>query len=187
MARMLNWTAEDRIPELRNVGMNRLVAAAEVIKRNAIKNLQVKITGVTKVRWLRKDGAVEKTEPWKEHGVYATGKYAGKIWTERHYREMINTVRVVRKNGSDDRDVRIYAGNFKTWWALQMEFGHGDWHGGAKSFLRPAMNGSISEIKAVIESGNAETETGKVANLSEKVNLNNYGSSESVYQKYTNW
>jgi hypothetical protein len=157
MAKMLNWTAEDRIPELRQIGMSRLVAAAEVIRENAIKNLRSKITGLTRIRYLKKNGeVVDKREPWKEHGVYQKGAYAGKIWTERHFLEMIKTIRVQTKNGSDARNVRIYAGNFKTWWALQLEFGRGDWHGGAKPFLRPAMN-NVSAIKAVIESGNAET------------------------------
>lgn len=49
------------------------------------------------------------------------------------------------------------AGNFKTWWALQTKFGRGDWKGGAHPFMRPAIAACKSQIKVILESGNAET------------------------------
>ena len=140
MAKMVNWNPERKIPEFSKIGMKRLVASAEIVRMNAIYKLQGLIRG-----------------GWKEHEEYKTGGAAGKYWTVRHYREMVHTIRVVRKYGGTSRDVRIYAGNRKTWWALQMEYGHGQWKGGAKPFLRPAIRSSIPQIKVIIESGAGQT------------------------------
>jgi hypothetical protein len=88
--------------------------------------------------------------------VSSKGKYAGQFWTERTPGAMRKTIRVVEKHGAAgfvSRDVRVIAGNKKTWWATQMEFGRGKWKGGAKPFLRPAMNGSKSEVQSIIENG----------------------------------
>jgi len=134
MAKMINWNPERKIPEFRKIGMERLVACAEVVRMNAIYKLQSLIRG-----------------GWKEHEEYKTGKSAGKYWTVRHYREMVHTIRVVRKHNETSRDVRIYAGNKKTWWAIQMEYGRGGWKGGPRSFLRPAIRSSIPQIKAIVE------------------------------------
>jgi hypothetical protein len=93
--------------------------------------------------------------------VYKKGPYAGRVWTARDMDIMAKTIRVVEKNkgqfGLDNCNVRVYAGNFKTWWATQMEFGRGDWKGGASPFMRPAIAATKSQIKVVLESGNAET------------------------------
>lgn len=140
MARMVNWNPERKIPEFRKIGMDRLVAAAEVVRMNAIYKLQSLIR-----------------EAYKEHGEYKTGDAAGQFWTERHYRKMVHTIRVVRSHDPAVRDVRIYCGNKKTWWALQMEYGRGGWKGGRKSFLRPAIRNSIPQIKTIVESGAGQT------------------------------
>jgi len=140
MARMVNWNPERKIPEFRKVGMKRLIASAEVVRMNAIYKLQ---------------GLIQ--ESYKEHGEYKTGDSAGRHWTVRHYRSMVHTIRVVTKKDSESRDVRIYAGNRKTWWALQMEYGNAGWKGGRKSFLRPAIRSSIPQIKIIIESGAGQT------------------------------
>jgi len=83
-----------------------------------------------------------------------------KYWMEREVGAMRKTIRTVEKTGEKGltgRDVRVYAGNFKTWWATQMEFGRGGWKGGRRSFMRPAIRATKSEIKFILESGNAET------------------------------
>jgi len=135
MAR-ITWDVSEKIPELRLLGMERLKEAAEIIKDEAKRILKSKMKGAPINR-----------------PVYKTGDYAGQYWTEREYGAMIRTVRVVAKRGATGREVRIYAGNSKTWWATQMEYGRGGWKGGPRSFLRPAINKSIPKIKQLIENG----------------------------------
>lgn len=75
-------------------------------------------------------------------------------WTERTPGAMRGTIRVVRKFGHESMqgwNIRVYAGNWKTWWALQMEYGFGGWKGGAKPFLRPAVHESESKVRDIIE------------------------------------
>lgn len=93
--------------------------------------------------------------------VYKSGPYAGRKWTARDMDIMAKTIRVVEKNegqlGLDDCNIRVYAGNYKTWWATQMEFGRGEWKGGAHPFMRKSIASTKSKIKVILESGNAET------------------------------
>jgi hypothetical protein len=73
---------------------------------------------------------------------------------------MAKTIRVVEKKGLGlhaGPNVRVYAGNYKTWWAKQMEYGRGAWKGGAWPFMRPAITGSKAQIKMVLETGSGET------------------------------
>lgn len=133
-------TISNKIPELRKVGMDRLEKAAEVIRDEAKQILLSKIDP-------------KKPAHSVSHPPYEKGKYAGKYWTEREAGAMTETIRVVRLHDQKSRNVRIYAGNKKTWWAKQMEFGRGGWKGGRRSFLRPAINKSIPKIKGIIENG----------------------------------
>jgi hypothetical protein len=92
--------------------------------------------------------------------VYKKGPYAGQIYTARDMDIMAKTIRVVEKKGiglHESPNVRVYAGNFKTWWAVQMEYGRGAWKGGAQPFMRPAINGSKAQVKVVLESGSGGT------------------------------
>jgi len=92
--------------------------------------------------------------------AYKSGPYAGRAWTARDMDIMAKTIRVVEKKGPglhQTPDIRVYAGNWKTWWAVQMEFGRGDWKGGKHPFMRPSIQKMKSAIKVVLESGNAET------------------------------
>ena len=75
----------------------------------------------------------------------------GAYWTERSPGAMKATIRVVRKEGKNN--VRVYAGNKKTWWAVQMEYGRGGWKGGARPFLRPAIASTKGTVKSIIEGG----------------------------------
>jgi len=75
---------------------------------------------------------------------------------EREIGALRRTIRVTEKTGESGligRDVRVIAGNRKTWYALQVEYGRGGWKGGAHPFLRPAMRGRKAEIQRVIEGG----------------------------------
>lgn len=141
--------------EFAAAGMKRLVRAAEVIRDEAKRRIKVgTVTRVPGRKMMRmKDGRmVASTMPPK--------------WMERTPGEMKKTIRVVQKydfsttflknlanmEGDDSpANVRVYAGNFNDWWALQMEYGYGAWKGGAQPFLRPAIYGSQSRIRAIIE------------------------------------
>ncbi len=134
MARMINWNTAAFQVECINVGMDRLEEGAKLIRDDAKRILQSKIKG----------------PPVTRHGQK-------EVWMERDPGALVATIRVVRKKGDPTRNVRIYAGNYKTWWALQTEYGRGGWKGGAKPFLRPAMAKAPSTIKGVLEGGHGET------------------------------
>ena len=87
--------------------------------------------------------------------VYKTGKDAGKLYTARDFDIMAKTIRVVEKKG--ESNIRLYVGNYKTWWALQMEYGRGNWKGGPRPFLRKAVRQSRGNIHAILESGAGQT------------------------------
>lgn len=148
--RVVNWHPEEKIPGLAKVGMDRLEKAAGVVQLNAILKLGSQLKeaypehGPYRRHWVKSSEKLKRTGHWE-----ATS--GGSPWTARHYREMIRTIRVVRKHDPNVRNIWIMAGNYLTWWALQMEFGKGGWKGGRKSFLRPALNGSVSQIKAILE------------------------------------
>lgn len=141
--------------EFKKAGMERLERAAEVI-RDTARSLVVTGT-VTRVpgrrRFVNKAGhMVESPNP--------------PIWMERIPGAMKQTIRTVKKRGFDNTlgmdsggiwtdlvDVRVYAGNYKTWWATQMEYGRGRWRGGAKPFMRPAMIQAEGAVRSIIEGG----------------------------------
>lgn len=75
----------------------------------------------------------------------------GKFWTERSPGAMRDTIRVTRREGKNN--VLLIAGNKKTWWATQMEYGRGGWKGGPKPFMRPAISSTKSEVKSILENG----------------------------------
>jgi hypothetical protein len=135
MAKMVNWNTAAFEAACVNVSMDRLETAAHIIANDAKRILQSKIKG----------------PPVTRHGQK-------EVWMERDPGALIDTIRVVRKKGDPGRNIWIMAGNYKTWWALQTEYGRAGWKGGAKSFLRPAMNNAPSRIKGVLESGHGETE-----------------------------
>lgn len=116
--------------------MGRLEKAADAVRDEAKRTL-----------------AQKTKHQWREHGPYKTGKNANQPWTERYYDKMKETLRVVRKNNPAVRNVRIYMGNWKTWWAIQMEYGHGNWKGGARACLRPALKTASSAMKNAMENG----------------------------------
>jgi len=123
--------------EFFEVAMNRVEAAARVIRDDAKRILQSKLKG-----------------NWQEHGPYK----GGAIWTERTKGAMVDTIRVTRSRNKKVKNVWVMAGNFKTWWARQLEYGRGGWRGGAKSFMRPAMKGAESKIIGILEGGAAGSE-----------------------------
>jgi len=153
MARMIGWNTEAFQAACVGVTMDRLEEAAHIIADDMKSILGGQLTGMQKISG--KDST--RYIPWEEHGAYETGKDAGKTWTERQKRAVIATIRVVRKKDSSSRNIWIMAGNFKVWWALQMEYGRGGWHGGRKSFIRPAMTKAPGVIQTCLESGAGQT------------------------------
>jgi len=149
MARMINWNTADFQEQCGKVGMDRLEEGAKLIAVDAKNILRGKIKGPAVTR---KPGRKKMIVNGKL--VDAT---SSPIWMERDPGALIDTIRVVRKEGDPGRNVWIMAGNFKTWWALQTEYGRGGWKGRAKSFLRPAMANAPARIKGILEGGHGET------------------------------
>lgn len=135
----IEWNDKAFIAECVNVGMDRLVQGAKAIRDDARRILKSKLRG-------------DVNRP-----VYRKGPYAGQIYTERRAGEMVDTIRVFRKQDSSAREVRIYMGNYKVWWATQMEYGRGGWRGGARPCLRPALRNTGNTFKPVFESGAGQT------------------------------
>jgi hypothetical protein len=134
----LNFAQYDEM--LANASLDRMMTAAGVLQTNMILKCKKSYTN--------------------RRPVYKKGPYAGQIYTARDMDIMAKTIRVVSKKvgGLHGKiNVRVYAGNFKTWWALQMEYGRGAWKGGAQPFMRPAISGSKSQIQVVLETGHGET------------------------------
>jgi len=135
MAKIINWNTAAFEKECIGVTMDLLMVASRLIVADAKSILSSK-------------GNKGINRP-----VYRKGGSAGQYWTERRAGAMVETIRAVRKKGDTSRNIWIMAGNKKTWWALQLEYGRGDWKGGAKPFLRPAMAKAPGHIKSILEGG----------------------------------
>jgi HK97 gp10 family phage protein len=123
MSRVSNWTPQKYDGEFMAAGLDRLERAAAVV---ADKARQKAPTGTVTRR-------------------------GGKYWMEREPGSLKKSVRVVRKKDSNIRNVRVYAGNTKVFYARMVEFGTVKTR--AQSFLRPALNSSKSEIQAILKGG----------------------------------
>lgn len=125
--------------------LNRVESAADVIRNLARVKLKASIASA------RGKANSLAGERWKEHGPYATGNTAS--YTARYHKEMVNTIRTVRSKNPAVKNIWVMAGAYDPWWALQLEYGHGGWKGGKKSFFRPAIKESESEIISICENG----------------------------------
>lgn len=147
--RVVSWNPEEFAPEILSNCMERIEKAAIVVRDAA----RAKMTGFK--------------YKWKEHGPYNSGKYHNQVWTARDYDALKKTIRVTRKyeagmlGGSpaygfrlaSNMNVWVMAGNYKTWYAQQVEYGHGGWKGGAHPFLRTAFKESMAKMKSIMENG----------------------------------
>jgi hypothetical protein len=139
------WNPEEFAPEILHGAMERIEKAAIVVRDAA----RAKMVGFKYT--------------WKEHGPYGSGDYAGKIWTARYYDALKETIRVTKKEtglnagygyrAAKDMNVWIMAGQFRTWYAVQVEYGRGEWKGKPHPFLRPAFKESLDKIKSIVENG----------------------------------
>jgi hypothetical protein len=144
----INWDIDAFLEDCKDVSMEGLEVCADIIRDEARRILETKLRS-----------------NWSEHGVYQSGPNKGKYWTEREWQAMVATIRTVPAREGQPNDVWVMAGNSKTWWAVQLEYGKGKWRGGNKSFMRPALRKSLpamkavfgGDVKIVMESGNGET------------------------------
>lgn len=111
-----------------NVAVERLVEAAEVVAEKARQKCPV--------------GTVSRP-------IYKTGPYAGQNWTARDAGRLKKSIRVTQRKSKSGKpltkkkNVRVYGGNYLAYYAKIVEFNQ-------RAFLRPALNGSISEIRSII-------------------------------------
>lgn len=127
MARKIDFNFAQYDELIDKASLDRMEQAAAVIRDDARRILKSQLRG-------------NVTRP-----PYA----GGAPWTARTAGAMVETIRVVRKEGK--KNVWVMAGNYLTWWAVQLEFGRGQWRGGAKPYLRPAMKGAEGKIKGILE------------------------------------
>lgn len=73
-----------------------------------------------------------------------------KRWQGRNPGDLRNTIRRVNKPARPG-NIRVYAGNFKIYWAHMVEYGTSKSR--AQSFLRPAFQGIKNEVIKRIEQG----------------------------------
>lgn len=126
--RVENWNpnAADQIFE--DVAVERLIEAAEVVAARA--------------RQLCPVGTVSRP-------IYKRGPYAGKEWTARDAGQLRRSIRVTTKKSKSGkplmrkRNVRVYAGHFLAYYASIVEYA-------GKTFMRTAINSTLSEVKAII-------------------------------------
>jgi hypothetical protein len=126
--RVENWNPNQFDEQFENVAIDRLIEAAEVVASNARGKCPV--------------GTVSRP-------IYKRGPYAGQVWTARDAGQLKKSIRVTQKKTkagkplARKRNVRVYAGHFKAYYAKIVEFG-------GKAFMRPALNESITAIKSII-------------------------------------
>lgn len=113
--------------EFENVAIERLVEAAEVVKDAVKRRTPVGTT---------------------DRPIYRTGPYAGAFWTARDAGELKRSIRVVRKKTrsgkafSKKRNIRVYAGTAKAYYAKIVEF--------YSPFMRPGFESVVGQVKEII-------------------------------------
>jgi hypothetical protein len=143
--------------EFKKAGMERVERAAAAIRDEA--RALITIGKITRVPGRRK---------YRNKAGHLVESPTPPIWMERTPGGMKKTIRVVKKKQFDNvmqmdvgsgtfwiegKDVRVYAGNYKTWYATQMEYGRGKWRGGPRSFMRPALKRAEALVRMIIEGG----------------------------------
>ena len=129
--RVSNWRPSQYDGEFISASMERLKAAAEVVAESARQRCPV--------------GKISRP-------VYKSGKYAGRVWTARTPGALKKTIRVVEKyqqfsaEVAQFRNVRVYAGNYITFYAKIVEYA-------GKAFMRPALNSNRAKIRNILEHG----------------------------------
>ena len=132
--RVSDWNPNRMDQTFEDVSVGRLVKAANVVRAATKRHLAGQIgagatTGINRP-------------------VYRSGDYAGAFWTARDFGEMADSIRIVRQRTkvrkalSKKRNVRIYVGHKKAFYANIFEF--------YRPFLRPAFDESVPMMKTLI-------------------------------------
>ena len=121
---------------------------------------------VEKAAVLLRDTARNKVPVWQGPfwGPYKTGKHAGMIWTARDHDNLLKTIRVTKKKDTftnlsfglaSHMNIWVMCGNYKTWYANQVEYGRGEWKGKKTRhpYLRPAIKQSRADMIRIVENG----------------------------------
>lgn len=141
MAHLINWHPEQTIEGLAHEGMEVLEECCQLVVE------EMKVSLVAAIRG--------NNGRWIEHGPYKSGDYEGKSWTARYKGEMVKSIRLVKRKDSKSRNIWIMAGHYNAWWAVQMEFGHGQWKGGAMPFFRVGIKKAMPKIASLMAARNA--------------------------------
>ncbi|OPX99514.1 MAG: hypothetical protein A4E60_02754 [Syntrophorhabdus sp. PtaB.Bin047] len=75
----------------------------------------------------------------------------GKDWSEREAGALRASIRVVRLKGDPKKNIRVYAGSRKTYYARFVEYGTAKMK--ARPFLRPALKAAKAMAKAILMGG----------------------------------
>ena len=123
MMRVSNWNPQKAEPEIIHAAMDRLEQVGELIAAKARVRCPVGID-------------------------IPAGK--GK-WSGRDAGALKRSIRVVRLRGDVRRNVRVYAGSKKVFYARFVEYGTKKMR--ARSYLRSALNASKAEAKNILLNG----------------------------------
>jgi len=123
--RVSNWNPAAGDTQIMKASMERLQAAAEVIAQGARANVPI---GKSRPKYLN-----------------------GKDYTAREAGALRASIRVVRLHGDTRRNVRVYAGSKKVYYARFVEMG--TYKMRARSFLRTAVNQSKGAIRSILLNG----------------------------------
>lgn len=132
--KVVEWNPNTLDSHFEDVAIERLVRAANIIKRHAKANCPM--------------GTIDRP-------MYKTGPYAEMPWTSRDAGRLKKSIRTTRKKTKSGKaftkkkNVRVYAGNAKTYGDIIGT----DYHFAVEyytPFLRPAVDNSMSQIKQII-------------------------------------
>ena len=143
----LRWNPEEFVALCKQGGMARLVEAAMLVRDEA-----------KRILWSKQGNKAITRVPGRYYQIVGGKRVPSTnppVWMERTPGAMVRTIRVVLPYGARGtvNNVWIMAGNRKTWWAIQAEYGRGGWKGGSKAFLRPALKRAEAKMKTIIENG----------------------------------
>lgn len=132
--KMINWNPSRADATFEQIGVDKLVKAANIIRASVKRKLSAQIgrgatTGINRP-------------------VYRSGDNAGANWTARDFGNMLKSVRTVQKKTrsgkalSKKRNVRVYVGHYTAFYAQVFEF--------YRPFMRPAVEESLPMIETMI-------------------------------------
>jgi len=135
--------------------MKRIYRAGRVLRTAIKERLRSAVNKATtrEAQIKRKKGMVTKTvKRYQSRPMYESGDYSGRWWTARDAGQLLDSVRVVFKQGdSKNRNVWVIVGNKKAYYAAIFEYATDPKRG--HKFYRPALASARPTMKSVIENG----------------------------------